>query len=811
MFYNQFKLIIRNLIKKRSFSIINILGLAIGMSVCLVILQYVQFELSYDDFHKNKDRVYRTLTSSYTNGEHRGNYPVSGFAQGPSMKQDYPEVESYCRIHPQYGGAVVSSEMNGQKMLFHEENMYYVDSSFFNHFTFTLEDGDARTALSQPMSIVVTREIADKYFGVDSEPVGKFLTLSGGWTEGTYSVTAVLEPLAENSYLEFDFLLSMHDLLENSQYQNDSGWGWSNFVTYIKLFKGTSAENLEEKLPEFVTKYEGESLAETNSEYIIKFQNITDIHLTSGLSEELASTGSSSSVYAFGIIAMFILLIAWVNYINLATSRAPERSKEVGIKKVVGAGKAQLISQFLLESFIINVCAAIIALGFAVFLLPSLGEVIGKSLSFQLLGELNFWLVFISILTVGSILSGLYPAFVLSSFKPASILKSNQSGTGSSILRKSLVVFQFGASLALIAGTLTVYKQISHMRNQDLGMSLEQVLVVNGPRVVDEGVNRADIFYRLKNDLLQLPYVKGVASSTTVPGGGFNWGSSFRKLGDDPEMEKPGNVTWVDTAFISTYQFELIAGHNWNLESETDKNSVIINEAALATFGLGSAENALSEFFLIGDDTVSIIGVLRDFHWSSPKTAREAVLLAHTAASSRNYSIRLETTDFKESLAEIQLLYSKHSPGNPFDYFFMDDFFNKQYQSDMQFGKIFGIFSLLAVLVGCLGLFGLVSYTVVQKTKEIGIRKVLGAEVTNIVLMLSRQFVILVLVASFIAIPIIYFGMTKWLSGYAFPISIGWELVILPILILLTIAVLTVSLQTIRAAIANPVKSIKAE
>lgn len=811
MLFNNFKLILRNLLKQKGFSLINILGLAIGISVCLVILQYVQFELSYDNFHQNKDRVYRTITSSYTNGEHRGDFPLSGYAQGPSMMQDYPEVEAYCRIHPQYGGAVVASGKNSQEVLLHEESMYYADSTFFDFFTYTAEAGDLKTSLSTPMSIVITREMANKYFREDSEALGEFLTLSGGWTEGLYTVTAVLEDPPENSHLEFDFLLSMHDLLENGQYQNGDGWGWSNFITYILLYQGSIPRDLEDKLPEFVTKYEGENLAETNSEYKIELQPIIEIHLTSGLKEELASTGSSSTVYSFGIIALFILIIAWVNYINLATARAPERAREVGIKKVVGASKRQLITQFLMESVMINVVAAIIALFFAWLLLPVLGDMIGKTLTFQLLNDSTFWAVFIFIIFSGSMCSGLYPAFVLSSFRPATILKSSQSSSGSPFIRQVLVVFQFGASLTLIAGTLTVYKQITYMRDQDLGMTLDQVMVVNGPRVVAEGQKRGVIFSGFKNDLLQLPYVKNVASSTTVPGGGFNWESSFRKLGDDPELEKPGNVTWVDTAFISTYQFELIAGHNWNLESQTDQQSVIVNETALTTLGLGDAENALNENILMGDDTVGIIGVLKDFHWSSPKTAHEAVLLAPTPSASRYYSIRLEGADLRGSIAEIQRLYSEHLPGNPFDYFFMDDFFNKQYQADMQFGKIFSIFSILAVFVGCLGLFGLVSYTIVQKTKEIGIRKVLGAKVSDIVVRLSGQFMILVIVSSVIVVPFVFWGMTKWLNGYAFPVSIGWEFVAFPVLILLAITFVTVSLQTVKAAIADPVKSLRTE
>ena len=811
MLFNHIKLIVRNLVKQKGFSLINILGLAIGMSVCLVILQYVQFELGYDKFHENGDRVFRTITTSYTNGEHRGDYVVSGFAQGPSLHQDYPEVEAYCRIHPQYGGAVVASNMDGNEILIHEENMYYVDSTFFKFFTYEDLNGDPKSALAKPKSIVITREMANKYFGEDSEAVGEFLTLSGGWTEGLYTVTGVLTNPPQNSHLEFDFLLSIHDLLENGQYTQDSGWGWSNFITYIMLHPGSDPEDLESKLPEFVLKYEGEDLAETNSEYIITLQPVTDIHLSSGLEKELATTGSSTTVYAFGIIALFILIIAWVNYINLSTARATERAREVGIKKVVGARRGQLITQFLMESTIINVVAAIIALIFAWLLLPVLGDMIGKMLTLELLSDYTFWTVFLLILLLGSLCSGLYPAFILSSFRPASILQSGKSSSGSPFLRQALVVFQFGASLALIAGTLTVYKQITHMRDQDLGMKLDGVMVVNGPRVVADGQSHRDIFSALKNELLQLSYVKNVASSGTVPGGGFNWGTSLRKLGDDPEQEKAGNITWVDTAFIPTYELELIAGHLWNMESETDRGSVIVNEAALKTFGLGNPENALNEDFLVGNDTVGIIGVLKNFHWSSPKTAREAILLAPTRAASRYYSIRLEGANVRASIDEISEIYNELSPGNPFDYFFMDDFFQKQYQADMQFGKIFSIFSILAVFVGCLGLFGLVSYTVVQKTKEIGIRKVLGAEVTNIVVLLSRHFAVLVMIASVIVVPMAYWGMTQWLEGYAFPITIGWDLLFLPVVILMGLALFTVSLQTVRAAIANPVKSLRTE
>jgi len=810
MLKNHIKLILRTILKRKGYSFINIFGLSIGMAVCLIILQYVQFELSYDKFHVNGDRVYRTISASYTGDEFNGNFPLSGSAQGPSMMDDYPEVEMFCRIHPQYGGAVLSTTIDGTINQFFEESMYFVDSTFFEMFTFQSLAGDLKTSLRNPMSIVLSEEMALKYFN-NINVVGEEIEINGGWAEGIYTVKAVLQSVPQNSHLEFDFLLSIHDLLTNGQYTQDSGWGWSNFLTYVMLNPKNQPKNLEAKLPEFVQKYEGEDLAERNGNYIITLQLIKDIHLTTGFSEEQATTGSSTTVYAFSIIALFILVIAWVNYINLSTARATERAREVGIKKVVGAGKGQLITQFLLESAFLNGIAVIIAVTLSLMILPALGNVVGKNLVFDLNENPMFWVVIATMVITGTIFSGLYPAFVLSSFKSSAVLKTSEGSKGGLLLRRILVVFQFGASLALIAGTLTVYKQISFMRDQDLGMNLDQVLVVHGPRSLPDETNHTDIFGSFKTELLRYPSISNIASSGTVPGGGFNWGTSFRKLGTEPGDAESGHVTFVDSAFIDTYDLTIIAGRKWNMELESDRGMVMVNEAALYAYDLGSPDEALEQKLIVGGDTIGILGVLQNFHWSSLKTSRESILLAPARSQSSYYSIKLDSKDLNQSIQEVEAKYNEFFPGNPYDYFFMDDFFNKQYNADMQFGKLFSMFAVLAILIGCLGLSGLASFTVTQRTKEIGVRKVLGASIHSIVVLLSGRFLLLILISSGISIPFVYVGITQWLKGYAFPIGIGWDLLAIPVGILLTIAALTVSMQSIKAAVMNPARSLKTE
>jgi putative ABC transport system permease protein len=812
MFRNFLLVATRNLLKRKLYSFINIFGLALGMAVCLVILKYIDFELSYDSFHKHASQIYRVNNTFYQNGELRGSSVISAYAMGPSLLTDVPEVKTYIRTHPMYGGAVVTyTQGDGDPTIFYEENMQFADSTFLDVFTFESIRGDINTALDKPSSVVITEKTAQRYFGAD-DPIGKELQISGGWADGIYEVAALLKDLPQNSHLSFDFLFPIHNLLEGGQYQNDDGWGWNNFVTYVKLHPNANVKATEQKLPAFVDKYKGEDLAKSNSKSILTFQPVLDIHLSPGLKYESSQTISVNTIYFFLLISIFILAIAWINYINLSTARAMERSREVGIKKSIGAFRSQLMMQFVFESILVNLFSVIIAVCIAFGLLPLLGEIVGKTLVFDLT-DYRFWLILTGLFVVGSFISGLYPAYMLSSFKITEVLKGKSGKTTNGFsLRKALVVFQFASSLILIAGTFAIYRQMVFMRSQDKGLTMDQMLVVNGPSVFDwqSGKGRERLI-SMKHEFQQIPGVLSVTTSGAIPGGGHNWGTQMRKVGAQPEDNKSGSVVWVDPDFVSTYDMTVIAGRNFNPAIKSDMESVLINEATLTAFNLGTAEQALEERIILGDDSVAILGVLKNYNWASLKTEHSPWLLKADTISRRNYSLHISSTNMTETIAQVEAKYKEIFPGNPFDYYFLDDFFNSQYKSEQQFGKIFSLFSILAILIACLGLWGLASFTTAQKLKEISIRKVLGASVGRILSLLSWEFLKLVCIASVIAIPLTWYGIDTWLSGFAFRIGLQWDLFVVPVLILAVIALGTVSLQILRGANVNPAKVLRSE
>ncbi|WP_333821445.1 ABC transporter permease [Ohtaekwangia sp.] len=810
MFKNYLTLAFRNLLKRKLYSFINIAGLAIGVAVCLVILKYVDFELSYDNYHQNAPNIYRTVTSSYTNGEFRSAGPLSGYAQGPLLVQDIPEVKTYVRTHPMYGGAVISNNASaGEPLRFHEENIQFVDSTFFDVFTYQSIAGNPATALDKPNSMVITKTTAKKYFN-NEDPVGKTMTISGGWADGDYQVTAVIEDVPENSHFPFDFLLSFQNIMQNGQYKNDNGWGWYNFVTYIELQPGADHKEVEKKLPAFIQKYQGKDLAESNSKQVLTFQPIRDIHLTPGFNNESSATMSVNTIYFFVIISIFILAIAWVNYINLSTARAIERAREVGIKKAIGAFRTQLMSQFIFESVLVNFIGIVIAVLIAFLLLPVLGDIVGKKLVFDFT-DIRLWGILFGLFAVGSLVSGAYPAFVLSSFNTTAVLKGGADKvTGGFSLRKALVVFQFVASLILIAGTFAIYRQLMFMRSQDKGFDMEQMLIFNGPSVIENRETAEEKLITLKNEIKKIASVENVATSASIPGGGFNWGTGMRRDGTQQEESKSGNVAWVDPDFLATYKMELISGRPWDPDRKSDREAMLVNEAALTTFGLGDAQHALEERIILGDDTVNIIGVLKNYHWNSLKSEHIPILLASDKVSRRNYSVRL-SGNIPESIRQIEAKFKEVFPGNPFDYYFLDDFFDKQYKDDQQFGKIFSLFAGLAIVIACLGLWGLASFTTTQKLREISIRKVLGASTSSIMSLLSSQFMILVLIASVIALPITWYGIDRWLGGFAFHINLTWDLFVIPSVILALIALGTVSVHILKGASTNPAKVLRSE
>ncbi|HEX5170478.1 MAG TPA: FtsX-like permease family protein, partial [Cyclobacteriaceae bacterium] len=743
--------------------------------------------------------------------EFRGRGVLSGYAQGPALLADVPEVKTYVRTHPMYGGAVISYERpSGDPSTFHEDNnIQFVDSTFLDVFTYQSIQGNLSTALDNPSSVVITKRIAEKYFGKDEDPIGKVLKVSGGWSDGDYEVSAVID-VPENSHFQFDFLFPIHKLLTNNQYTHDNGWGWYNFITYVELQPQTDARRVEEKLPAFIDKYLGEEQAKSNRKSILTLQPIREIHLRPGLEYESSATVSVNTIYFFVVISIFILAIAWVNYINLSTARAMERAREVGIKKAVGAYKSQLIAQFIFESILVNLLGVLFALLIAMMLLPLLGQIVNKDFSFDF-SDPRLWLILFGLFFLGSTVSGAYPAFVLSSFKPTEVLKGQaEKMTGGLSLRKVLVVFQFASSMILIAGTFAVYRQITFMRAKDKGLTMEQMLIVNGPSVVDRQTAKERLI-TLKNKLKQVPGVINVTTSGAIPGGGYNWGTGMRKDGAQAEESKNGSVVWVDPDFIDTYGITILAGRAFDPSISSDMDAVLVNEAALTSFGLGTPENALNERMILGDDTTAILGVLKNYHWNSLKTEHTPFLFKADTISRRCYSIHLNGANMQEAIKKIEAEYKEAFPGNPFDYYFLDDFFNSQYKDDQQFAKIFSLFAALAIIIACLGLWGLASFSTTQRLKEIGIRKVLGASIRSILSLLSWQFMKLVIVASLIALPLTWYGIDSWLGNFAFRVGLQWDIFVVPVLILIFIALSTVSVQIFRGASINPARILRSE
>ena len=814
MIKNFFTLAIRNLLKRRMYSFINIFGLAIGIAVCLVILKYVDFELSYDRFHANAKTIYRMTTTSYQQGESRGTGIISGYALGPAMQSDLPEVKTFIRTHPMYGGAVANyKNKSGDAMIFREESMQFADSTFFDAFTYQAINGKLSAALNKSNAVVITRKIAEKYFGNTNDALGKNFQISGGWADGDYEVTSVIENIPENSHFTFDFIFPIHNLLRNGQYKQDDGWGWNNFVTYIRLHSNVKVSSLKEKMAALVEKYRGKDLAETKSKVVYNFQPILDIHLTPGYRYESSATISAGTIYFFSTISLFILAIAWVNYINLSTARAVERAREVGIKKSIGAFRYQIVSQFLFESFLINLLGIIIAIGLALLLLPVLGNIVGKKLVFDFI-DYRYWVIVLGLLTFGSIVSGAYPAFFLSSFSITRVLKGGAEKVGRGFtLRKALVVFQFASSLILIAATFAIYRQVMYMRNQDKGLTMEQMLIVDGPKVLSwqNPKQTKQQLITFKHKLQQINGVLDATSSGAIPGGGHNWGTMIRKDGDQREENKNGRIVWVDPDFIKTYGITVLTGRSFNPEIKSDMESVLVNEAALKTFGLGTPEEALKERLILGSDTVAVLGVLKNYHWESLKTDHSPWLFKADTISTQRFSLHLASANIHNTITEVEKVFKDAFPSNPFDYYFLDDFFNKQYKDEQQFAKIFSLFAMLAIVIACLGLWGLASFSTSQKLKEISVRKVLGASVPNIVTLLSWQFLQLVLIASVIAVPLTWFGIDQWLTGFAFRIGLQWDLFVVPVVILGLVAFVTVSVQIFRGANINPAKVLRSE
>ncbi|WP_020530766.1 ABC transporter permease [Flexithrix dorotheae] len=809
MIQNYLKIALRTLFKNKVFSVINILGLAIGMSSCLLILQYVNYELSYDSFHEKADRIYRIRYDNWQNGRKTFECAAAVPAVGPELKDNFPEVAEFTRLFP-ISGVVTYVDPQGNQVNFREEKMQVASPSTFDVFSFELLSGDPKTALVEPNKAVITKRVAQKYFK-DEDPVGKMISVAA-WGQIEYEVTGVMADLPENSHIKFDFLLSYETLNNISENGSETSWGWYDFNTYILLNEGVDYQAFQEKWDKHLEEVRGEDWKKHNYKQAFILQPLLDIHLYSDLLQESEpeEQGDGNVVYFLIIIAIFTLVIAWVNYVNLSTSRAVDRANEVGVRKTLGAYRLQLVRQFLFESAILNMAGIILAIIMVSVALPYFQELTGKPISFEFFQQSWFWLALAVMFLIGAFLSGFYPAIVLSGFQPVTVLKGKLStSTKGVFLRKSLVVFQFGASVLLIAGTIAVYQQINFMLNQDLGFDIEQTLVIRGPQVIDSTYqNKLDVF---KNEMIRESGVKYISASSNVPGNEIYWTRGIRRLQGGPENSTTIYNVGMDYDYLEAFDIEVLAGRNFSRDVESDKEGFILNESTARLLQFENLQDAIQKRVTVGGDTGIVIGVIADYHQMSLKNTTTPIVYRLSEGSNSFFSVKLETGKVNAVMEKLSQEWLTYFPGNPFEYFFLDDFFNRQYKAEERFGQVFSIFSILAIFIACLGLFGLSAFTAQQRTKEIGVRKVFGSSVFHILFLLSKEFVVLIIIAILIATPITYLLMDYWLNSFPYRIDINILLFLLAGGIVVIISLFTVSYQTVKAALANPIDSLRYE
>jgi putative ABC transport system permease protein len=805
MFMNYVKITLRNLFRNKLYTFINIFGLAIGLAACLMIFLWVQDELSYDRFHQNSERIYRVERKVDFRDIH-GQAPITSGPYGPTLVRDYTEVENFARLDRN------EISIKDHKNTFHRQNLIFTDNSIFEVFDFRLEEGDNQTALTQPRSIVLTREQAVKYFGTE-DVIGRSLTVDWDEQMTDFQITGILEEVPHNSHVHFDMLASI------STYPDENLTPWfNNFIhTYVLLKEGASADDLEKKLSAFLTKYMAADFtaflgpeADINDVFQLKMNPILNIHLHPAEQFEIEPQGRITSVYIFSMIATLILIIACINFMNLSTARANKRAKEVGIRKTIGAYKHQLWRQFLSESVLLAFIALILAVLLIKVFIPVFNVISNKNLSTGLLFQFENLITFSGLTLVTGLLAGLYPAFYLTAFEPAKVLKGSVlSGRGKSAFRTGMAVLQFVISITLIIGTLIIYNQMEFIQKKSLGFDKENVVLIT---TESNAVRKNIDFFR--NTLIEDARISAVAASSNVPGSSMFSDTVFKR-GDSDEVY---NLIFMGTDydFIDTYKLRLLQGRKFSKEYGTDiEGAVLINEAAAREIGY-SAEEAIgkelyratsAEEYIKG----TIVGVVENFHFKSLHRIIEPFVLLLDPDRIRIISVRIQPGDVRGTLNFIEQKWMETFPEEEFEYSFLDDSINLLYESEGKMQQIFIVFSSLSIFVACLGLFGLAAFTAQQRTKEIGVRKALGASEISVFVLLSKEFTKWVLVANIIAWPVAYYVMTKWLQNFAYKMNMGLWPFVLAAVMGFVIALITVSYQSIRAAFTNPVDSLRYE
>ncbi len=806
MLINYVKIAIRNFLKRKSFTALNTIGLSIGMAMALLIFQYVKYEKSFDSFHSRSQDIYRLQYNSWNNGQLNFESAVAVPMAAPLLKKNFEEVEAYTRFLPTDGVMSYRDPIKGN-ITFYEKRMHFADTMMFNVFDFELLKGNKKTCLKGVDKIIISESTAEKYFD-DQEAIGKIITEDG---DSHYEVTGIFKDVPENSHIKFDFLISYETLNASSNNNSETSWGWYDFYTFVLLRPNTDVGDLQTKFDQSLEATRKEAWEKYGFKQAFYLKPLNSIHLYSNLLYEAMPNeqGDGDTVEALWIIGIFIMIIAWVNYVNLSTALSLNRANEVGVRKVMGAVRKQLLTQFITEAFLINLLATLVAIVVVVVSWSYFSNLSGWNIPIDFIFTISFWGQVLFLFILGVILSGFYPAIILSSLKPATVLKGkiNKSAKGG-FLRKSLVVFQFTASVFLISGSVIVFQQLDFMKTKDLGVDINQTLVLNGPRIADS--LNFDKISAFKQSLINIPGVKSVSTGTNIPGKENYWTSGITRFSGADNSRHIVTTVAMDYEYIPSFNLEIVAGRNFNVMFPNDENRIILNEALAKLLQFENAESAVGQRVIYSRDTLEIIGIVKDYHQMSLKT--DVIPIAHLLASVPSYiAVKVETDNYKQLVSAIQTPWVEYFPEDPIDYFFLDEFFNKQYDKDERQGKVFTLFTILAIFIASLGLIGLASYVTVQRTKEIGIRKVLGSSIYGIVMLLSKGFLQPILIANLIAWPLSWLIMDRWLQSFPYHISINPLIYFGAGIIIILISFVAVGSQTLRAAFKPPAKSLKYE
>ncbi len=802
MFRNYFSGAVRRLLKNKLHFALNAIGLSVGLACFALIALWVVGELSYDRFHAKVDRIYR-VGGLFTDESGRFDQAVTPPPLGPALVADYPEVEATVRLDRN-----TATVQLGEKQ-FIESGIILADPAFFHVFDFKILSGDSRTALNEPYNIILSRTMAKKYFG-DEDPIGKSLRIFQYDPDGNgaeYKITGVVEDTPINSQFHYNFLVSFKTMeVVEPESMSANGWYWNGYYTYVLLREGSDPKAFEAKLPQTIEKYMGTTNREWKVNYDYFLQPYADIHLGSHLRYEFEPTGNMSFVVIFGSIGVLVMFLACINYVNLSTAFSADRYRDVGMRKVMGAMKNQLVFQYLAESWLLSLFSLILSFSWIELARPLFEALTGKPVV-----GLYTWstvTLLFAISSLAGILSGLYPSVLLSSFKPAAVLKGNwKTASSAGMLRKTLVTFQYAVTIFLVIGILVVQRQMSFIQNKDLGFDKENLVIlgVNGSREVIRGY---DAF---ANELRISTLISGVARSNTSLYGGLGNSVGVMENADGIETNATIYLLRCDFEFPELYRMKLMAGRFFSHDFTTDSTEAyVVNETTTRAFGYSDPEKAIGRKFEFGGNPGKVIGVVRDFHYSSLQNKVDPTCIFLLGGNFSRISVRFKGPVI-ESMDLITTMWKKHFPNSVQDFKFAEDSLNNQYQSEQRFSEVFLVFAVISLAIACLGLFALVSYSVEGRTKEIGIRKVLGASVQSILILFSKEFIVLVLAACMIAVPAGYYFMNNWLNNFAYRVELGPGTFLVASLLVLGVAWFTVSARSIGAAVANPADALRSE